>query len=809
MASIKNISNLKPHTLPNKQTLQLMFDDHSAIMLVIEPERGNILYANKAAVNFYGYPKKKLCTMLIQEINTLPSQEVAAERERAINSNRNYFIFPHRLASGEERIVEVHSSPVTLQNKQYLFSIIHDITDRKRMENAVISNETNFRNLAESSPNGILIASAQGQHVYANQHAAEMLGYSVQELLQTHLKDLADPAAYPILQQRLADRIAGLPVPNAYETIIKRKDGSNFPAEVTGTRTTWQDQVCDLVIFRDITDRKLAQAALQESERKLRALFELLPVGVSVLDPDNNVIYVNPALESILGMPHAALLQGNYRQRTYLRKDGTTMTADEFASVRATREREAVFNVETGIVKENGQVVWTNVNAVPLDFPDWRIVITTTDVTLRKIAEEKVAQLAAIVEDSEDIILSTTLDGIILNWNKGARLTYGYTESEMVGKSISILVPPELKDEVFQIFEKIKNGIPISRFETVRTRKDGLQINVSLSISPIRDTEGKIIASSTIGHDITERKRVEDQLRQLSGAVEHSPASIVITDVEGRIEYVNPKFTKLNGYLIEEVRGKIPRLLRSDNPPHTIYPEPWQTIQSGKEWRGEFLAHKKNGESYWSSASISPIFDPNGNITHFVSVNEDITARKAAEEKIRTMNIELEKLAATDYLTGLHNRRYFMQRGMDEFKRAIRNNHPLALLMLDIDEFKKVNDTYGHEVGDTTLHQFGVTLKAVLREIDILGRLGGEEFAVLLPNTSLEDAFVLAERIRQTIANTTFEELREALSITTSIGVTALYKNMTGIDDMLRNADTAMYQAKNGGRNRVMKFVKD
>ncbi|MBK7454392.1 MAG: diguanylate cyclase [Anaerolineales bacterium] len=261
--------------------------------------------------------------------------------------------------------------------------------------------------------------------------------------------------------------------------------------------------------------------------------------------------------------------------------------------------------------------------------------------------------------------------------------------------------------------------------------------------------------------------------------------------------------------MIEEVRGKIPRLLRSDNPPRTIYPEPWQTIQSGKEWRGEFLAHKKNGESYWSSASISPIFDPNGNITHFVSVNRRYYCPQSGRRKDPNHEHRTGKLAATDYLTGLHNRRYFMQRGVDEFKRAIRNNHPLALLMLDVDEFKKVNDTYGHEVGDTTLHQFAAPLNAVLREIDILGRLGGEEFAVLLPNTSLEDAFVLAERIRQTIANTTFEELREALSITTSIGVTALYKNMTGIDDMLRNADTAMYQAKNGGRNRVMKFIKD
>jgi diguanylate cyclase (GGDEF)-like protein/PAS domain S-box-containing protein len=329
-------------------------------------------------------------------------------------------------------------------------------------------------------------------------------------------------------------------------------------------------------------------------------------------------------------------------------------------------------------------------------------------------------------------------------------------------------------------------------------RKDGTLICVEISAKQLPD--GSL---QGIVRDITERKRAEDQLRQLSSAVEHSPAAILITDVNGNIEYVNPKFTEVTGYILEEVRGKNPRFLKSDNTPPDIYAELWRTILSGKEWRGEFLNRRKSGEFYWEYASISAIADLDGNITHFVAVNEDITSRKEAEEKIQRLNAGLEQLAMTDYLTSLYNRRFFMQRGMEEVKRARRNTQPLSLLMLDIDQLKKVNDTHGHEVGDIVLQQIASTLKSSLRETDILGRMGGEEFAILLPNTALEEACLLADRVRQSIAAKPFEMSGALQAVTVSIGVVVITGKMSGIDDMLRIADAAMYRAKHRGGNRV------
>jgi diguanylate cyclase (GGDEF)-like protein/PAS domain S-box-containing protein len=276
-------------------------------------------------------------------------------------------------------------------------------------------------------------------------------------------------------------------------------------------------------------------------------------------------------------------------------------------------------------------------------------------------------------------------------------------------------------------------------------------------------------------------------------------------DITGSIEYVNLKFTEVTGFTLDEVRGKTPQdTFGSSNTQPETRAEHWQTILSGNEWRGEMENCKKNGESYWAAVSISPITDSNGIITHFVSINEDITVRKENEEKIQRLNAGLEQLAMTDYLTNLYNRRYFMQRGAEEFKRARRNNQPLALLMMDIDHFKNVNDTYGHDAGDMALQQVAATLKSSLREIDILGRIGGEEFAVLLPNISLHEAAVLAERVRKAVAGTSVEIPGGSLTITISIGVAVLTNETSGIDNILKNADVAMYQAKSCGGNCVV-----
>ena len=430
------------------------------------------------------------------------------------------------------------------------------------------------------------------------------------------------------------------------------------------------------------------------------------------------------------------------------------------------------------------------------------------------ITEQKLAQ-GAINESNERfnnmferhdaiMLIIESQTGSILNVNQSAEKFYGYPKSKLCSMSINDINtwPPE------QVAAERQKAITQNKnyFVFPHRLASGEERIVEVHSSPIMFQDKQVLFS--IIHDITERIKAEELLRQLSGAVKHCPLAIMITDVDGKIEYVNPRFTTDTGYVLEEALGRKPSILKSNLTPHQIYADLWQTIISGKEWRGEILNRKKNGDLFWEFISISAIKDPSGKITHFVSVNEDISTRKAVEEQIRILNMELEQLAITDFLTGLNNRRYFIQRGIDEVKRAKRNGEPLALLMLDIDEFKKVNDIFGHQAGDAALQQVSLVMRSSLREIDVLGRYGGEEFAVLLPNTSLEDALILAERVRHSIENISFEKISGVLIITISGGVAAFTDKISNIDDLLRNADMALYHAKETGRNRIMKYQK-
>jgi diguanylate cyclase (GGDEF)-like protein/PAS domain S-box-containing protein len=418
----------------------------------------------------------------------------------------------------------------------------------------------------------------------------------------------------------------------------------------------------------------------------------------------------------------------------------------------------------------------------------------------RKQAEQALREseerYRTLVEQASDGIFIADGTGRYLDVNSAGCKLSGYSREEILQLAMQDVT--KLSPEKPLRFKELQEGKTVMS-EREMIRKDGTLIYVEISARQLPDGRFQGIV-----RDITARKQAEDRLSQLSQAVEHSPASIVITDVNGSIEYVNPKFTIVTGYILDDVRGKTPpQMFGSGETKSEIIAEHTQTIRSGREWHGEMINHRKDGTAYWEAVSISPIIDSSGIITHFVAVNEDITARKQDEEKIQRLNAGLEQLAMTDYLTNLYNRRYFMQRGTEEFKRARRNNQPLALLMIDIDHFKKVNDIYGHEVGDMTLQQVAAVLKSSLREIDILGRMGGEEFAVLLPNISMREAAILAERVRKNIAGTPVEIPGASLIITISIGVAVLTDELSGIDNVLKNADVAMYQAKRYGGNRV------
>ncbi|MBN1412146.1 MAG: diguanylate cyclase [Spirochaetales bacterium] len=293
------------------------------------------------------------------------------------------------------------------------------------------------------------------------------------------------------------------------------------------------------------------------------------------------------------------------------------------------------------------------------------------------------------------------------------------------------------------------------------------------------------------------------QIGKLSFAVEHSASLISITDTEGKIEYANPKFLAFHGYILEGITGKKTAILKAGQTSEETYAELWQTIKSGEEWRGELLNRKADGETYWALTVISPVRDQEGKITNFVSIQEDITAIKAKEELLLIQKRNLTELANLDSLTGLCNRRRFQELGGLLLAESKANGTFLSAMMMDIDLFKVVNDTYGHDKGDSVLKAVSLACAKTLRECDIIGRFGGDEFAVILPGVNLADAAGIAERIRELIELIEFNFDGKRIGVTISVGVTQMADDGASLKELLDRADKALYRAKRLGRNRV------
>lgn len=309
---------------------------------------------------------------------------------------------------------------------------------------------------------------------------------------------------------------------------------------------------------------------------------------------------------------------------------------------------------------------------------------------------------------------------------------------------------------------------------------------------PEKEADGSILWHGFIT-DITQHKKTEAQIELASKVFEQSREGIMITDPNQKILMVNEAFSEISGYSVEETLGKTPRILASGRHSKSFYQAIWKSIKEKGHWQGEIWNRRKNGEIFPEWLSISCGVDASGSVTEYVGIFNDISKIKESEEKIK-------HLAHYDPLTGLVNRELLMDRLNHSISTAERNGTQLALLFIDLDHFKNVNDTLGHQVGDQLLVEVGQRILNILREEDTIARQGGDEFIVVLPDTGENGAVHVAEKVLETISG----ELNldpYKLFITPSIGIAIYPQDGIDADSLLKNADTAMYQAKNDGRN--------
>lgn len=376
----------------------------------------------------------------------------------------------------------------------------------------------------------------------------------------------------------------------------------------------------------------------------------------------------------------------------------------------------------------------------------------------------------------------------------------GYTKSEIIGKEIFQLYHPDCMPEVKNAFKSfIETGI-VTNAELQLKKKNGNKVDVNLNVTSVRDAEGNVLYSRSCWIDISERKEKERQLLLAEDVFKNSQEGIIITNNKADIIRVNHAFTEITGYSSDEVLGKNPRVLKSGNQDKEFYKNMWHDILNNGVWQGEVWNRRKDGSVFAALQTISAVHDSRGKTEHYVGIFSDITLQKKQHER-------LEYIAHYDVLTELPNRILLSDRLQHAMTQEKRRSLQLGVVFLDLDGFKEVNDTYGHNVGDYLLSTIAERLKNNLREGDTIARLGGDEFVIVLIDLNdRQDCIPLLERFLDAASQPIiFDTLTHQVSA--SLGIT-FYPQEEDVDadQLLRQADHAMYQAKQAGKNRFKFF---
>ena len=508
-------------------------------------------------------------------------------------------------------------------------TIAQDITRRKRTEEALRISDEKYRGIFENILDVYFVTSIDGTiHEVSpsieiiskgEYHRDDLIGKSMQDLYavtggrQTLLKSLQESGSV-----------------SDYEIILKNRDGSNMQCSITAKIQfdVFGKPLKIVGSLRDITERKRTENALLESEIKYRAFFENSMDAILLTSPDGKIQSANQAACSMFGYSEDELIK--------LGRSGVVDTSDPRLSVLlAERKLKGKAQGEITLICKDGTLFPAEISSAIFKNHEGleRTSMIIRNITERKRAETEIIMLAHSLKSINECVSITDLDDKILFVNESFLKTYGYTLNELIGKNISMV--RSQANEQKQVDEILSATISGEwQGELWNKRKDGTEFPIYLSTTIIKDKESKVLGLIGVATDVTERMRADETLLKLSSAIEQTVDSIVITDRDGTIEYVNHAFEDLTGYASEEAVGKTPRILKSGTKDQNYYKELWKTILSGKVFREEVVNKKKNGDLYDEEITISPIFNQNKTITNFIGTGVDITRRKLAEKEL-------------------------------------------------------------------------------------------------------------------------------------------------------------------------------
>ena len=676
------------------------------------------------------------------------------------------------------------------------------------------ASDEKYRLLMQSAGDATFIADAQtGILLDVNRSAEILTGRKREELLGMLQSELHPPDEMDNYRELFAHHVESGGGMVAGLVVVMHRDGRRIPVEINSVVADFAGRQVLLGVFRDITRRIQDELELRQSEMKFKAILEASPMPLGMNDDQGNITYLNNAfiqttgysLEDIPTLTDwwpLAYPDIEYRQQvieawqTRLQqvKQGDNDFVPMEVSINCKNGSKRIFMVGASSLQQN---------------LEGSHLIELYDITERKRVE------TALLESNN--LFQNIIDAAPMRvfWKdrdyrfQGCNLSFARDAGEkshldVIGKLDNQL---SWKDqaELYRADDRqvMEEGATKICYEEPQTTPDGNIIWLSTSKVPLRNASNEIIGIVGIYQDITSRKESEIEL-QIAAIAFEANVGIMVTDAKSVIVKANRAFTEHSGYSAKELIGQTPRLLKSDRHDSAFYAALWDNLKQKGNWEGEIWDRRKNGEIYPKWLSITEIRGDDGAVSHYVSTQTDITDRKMSEDAIKT-------LAFYDPLTSLPNRRLLKDRLQHAIVSSKRSGRVAALLFLDLDHFKTINDTLGHAMGDLLLQEVALRLKSCVRDKDTVARLGGDEFVVMLEELDREtieaakQAEVIADKIILSLNRPYLLGVKEYFN-TPSVGITLFKEHETELDELFQQADIAMYQAKKAGRNTLRFF---
>ncbi len=515
--------------------------------------------------------------------------------------------------------------------------MLHNITERKKIEEELRISEITHRGIIDSVSDSIYIQDEHGRFLDVNKTAVETYGYSREFFIGKTPEFLSAPGRNDLSALKTAIEAALNGEIQRFEFWGLKKDGTIFPKEVSLAPGIYFEQRAVIAIARDITDRKQAERALKESESKFRNLVENISDVFYITDADGKLVYVSPNIASQTGYSIKEIIGKSYIR--LIAKEDRRRVIDHYAQKAKSNDIDTT--IEIRILKKDGSIVWTEQLSRMVRDNEGRIIQFRNlirDITERKNAQEVIKRseslFRSVWESSNDGMRLTDGEGKIIKVNQAFCELVNKPAEEIIGNPLDIFYRQPDNERVLESYINNYNKNSFSPFiEREFNLWNGEIKWFAVSTAVLGNIESSPLILS-IFRDITERKISEKKILQLSRAIEQSPASVIITDPAGIIEYVNKKFTEVSGYSNEELIGQKTTILSSGYHGREFYENLWNTILSGRDWNGEIFNKKKSGELFWETVLISPLVNNDGDITHFVAVKEDITDKKKTQEEL-------------------------------------------------------------------------------------------------------------------------------------------------------------------------------